>query len=318
MNPIDTILQNFGLVILDGALATELERRGADLNDPLWSARLLLEQPDLIREVHADYFRAGADCAISASYQATFPGFARRGLGVHAASELMRRSVLLACEARDEVWAEVAHTGRPLPLVAASIGPYGAFLHDGSEYRGDYTISDEDLLAFHRPRMAVLSDAGADLLALETIPSFREAQVLLRLLEEFPQTWAWVSFSARDGQHISDGTLFATCVAEVSPHPQVVAVGVNCTAPEYVADLLRTARDVTHKPLLAYPNSGEVYDPASHAWCGVTSTHDYVAFAQAWYAAGARIVGGCCRTTPHHIRAIVAWARASHQGTERV
>ncbi|EFO80949.1 homocysteine S-methyltransferase [Oscillochloris trichoides DG-6] len=318
MNPIDTILQNFGLVILDGALATELERRGADLNDPLWSARLLLEEPDLIREVHADYFRAGADCAITASYQATFPGFARRGLGHQAASELMRRSVRLACDARDAVWATLDHTRRPHPLVAASIGPYGAFLHDGSEYRGDYTISDADLLAFHRPRMAVLSDAGADLLALETIPSFREAQLLLRLLEEFPQTWAWMSFSARDGQHISDGTPFATCVAEIAQHPQVAAVGVNCTAPGYVAELLRVARDLTTKPLLAYPNSGEIYDPATHAWCGIASVGDYAAEAQKWYAEGASILGGCCRTTPDHIRAIAAWARAAHQGAERV
>ncbi|NTV63562.1 MAG: homocysteine S-methyltransferase [Oscillochloris sp.] len=311
MNPIDTILQSYPILILDGALATELERRGCDLNDPLWSARMLLEQPDMIRQVHADYFAAGADCAITASYQATFPGFARRGLGVQAATELMRRSVRLASEARDAFWAvEANRAGRPRPIVAASIGPYGAFLHDGSEYRGDYGISEAELIAFHRPRMAVMADSGADLLAVETIPCLKEALAITHLLEEFPQISAWVSFSARDSEYISHGESFAACAAQIGRHPQVVAIGINCTPPQFVPDLISAARAVTDIPLIAYPNSGEVYQPESHSWAGVSECEGYGLQARTWYEAGARVIGGCCRTTPEHIRAIAAWARS--------
>jgi homocysteine S-methyltransferase len=305
MNPINTILHSYPLIILDGALATELERRGCDLNDPLWSARMLLEQPDLIRQVHVDYFAAGADCAITASYQATFPGFARRGLGARAASELMRRSVRLASEARDAFWADEANrAGRPRPIVAASIGPYGAFLHDGSEYRGGYSLSEAELVAFHRPRMAVLAESGADILAVETIPCLKEAVAITRLLEEFPQITAWVSFSARDAAHISSGESFAACAELIGRHPQVAAVGVNCTPPQFITDLIAAARTVTDKPLLAYPNSGEIYQVEDGSWSGESECATYATLARLWYEAGARIIGGCCRTTPEHIREI--------------
>ncbi|MBX0329163.1 homocysteine S-methyltransferase, partial [Oscillochloris sp. ZM17-4] len=289
MNPIATILQSHRAIILDGALATELERRECDLNDPLWSARVLLESPSLIRQVHADYFAAGADCAITASYQATFPGFARRGLGAQAAADLMRRSVRIAAEARDAFWADEANrAGRPRPIVAASVGPYGAFLHDGSEYRGDYGLSEEELIAFHRPRMAVLAGAGADILAVETIPCLSEAVAITRLLEEFPDTMAWVSFSAKDAAHICHGEPFAECAALIGAHPQVAAVGVNCTPPQFVAELIAAARAVTDTPLLAYPNSGEVYSAENNSWSGVSECAAYGALAREWYEAGAR------------------------------
>ncbi|NTU80972.1 MAG: homocysteine S-methyltransferase [Chloroflexales bacterium] len=310
MNPIETILQAFPAIILDGAMATELERRGCDLRDPLWSAKVLLEAPELIRQVHADYFAAGADVAITASYQASFEGFARRGLGPDEAAALMARSVRLAAEARDDLWADpAARAGRPRPLVAASVGPYGAVLHDGSEYRGDYGLSEEDLVAFHRPRMAVLAAAGADLLACETIPCLAEARAIARLLPEFPGVWAWVSFSARDGAHISHGEPMAACAALLDAHPQVAAVGVNCTAPEHIAGLIAAARGATTKPIVVYPNSGEVYRAADGSWGGEGSCAAFAEQARAWRAAGARLIGGCCRTTPEHIRALAAWAR---------
>ncbi|MEI7772417.1 MAG: homocysteine S-methyltransferase [Chloroflexales bacterium] len=307
MNPINTILQRYPAVILDGAMATELERRGCDLDDPLWSARVLLDNPDLIRQVHADYYAAGADCAISASYQATFQGFARRGLGTEAAANLMRRAVRLAIEARDAFWAETANrAGRPRPIVAASVGPYGAFLHDGSEYRGGYGVSEAELIEFHRPRMAVLAEAGPDILAVETIPCLVEAVAVTRLLEEFPGTTAWVSFSARDGAHISSGESLAACAALLGRHPQVAAVGVNCTPPQFVPDLVAAARAVTDTPIVVYPNSGEVYHVDGKRWSGESECAAYGAQARAWYAAGARIIGGCCRTGPDHIREIAA------------
>jgi homocysteine S-methyltransferase len=315
MNPIAAILQAHPVVILDGALATELERRGADLHDSLWSAKMLLEAPELIRAVHLDYFLAGADCAITASYQATVAGFASRGLSEAEALGLIQRSVQLAVEARDTFWADTTHrVGRPRPFVAASVGPYGAFLADGSEYQGDYGLSEAALIDFHRPRLAALVAAGADMLACETIPCLLEARALVRLLAEFPEVSAWMSFSARDEQHICHGERLADCVAFLDDYPQVAAIGVNCTAPTFIPALIRAARSATSKPILVYPNSGEVYDAATYSWHGETSSDAFGEQSQQWHAAGAQIIGGCCRTTPAHIRALADWARTTADG----
>lgn len=304
-NPLQPFLDQFGVVILDGALATELERRGADLHDPLWSAKLLLESPDLIQQVHYDYFRAGADVATSASYQATFEGFADRGLTAVQAEDLMRLSVRLAQAARDQFWADPSHrTGRLRPLVAASIGPYGAYLHDGSEYRGDYGLSVTELMNFHRPRLAVLAESGADLLACETIPCQVEAEALLRLLAQFPQSLAWVSFSCRDGQSVWHGESLSDCIAFCNQSAQVVAVGVNCTAPRHITALLKKGAAVAQTPLLVYPNSGETWDAQRHCWISDTGTTDFRPLVQTWYNLGMRLSGGCCRTTPPTIAQI--------------
>jgi homocysteine S-methyltransferase len=311
-DPISKMLETQAVVVLDGALATELERRGCDLNDPLWSARVLLKRPDLIRAVHADYFEAGADCATTASYQATFEGFAQRGLDAHQAAELMRLSVRLACEARDAFWASSSNQiNRSRPFVAASVGPYGAFLADGSEYRGDYGLTETELMDFHRPRLSVLAESGADLLACETIPCLLEAKALLRLFEdEFPSVSAWFSFSAKDGTYTNHGEPITECAALLGTHPQVAAIGVNCTAPEFVGELVHHARAATDKPILAYPNSGETYDATNKHWHGESSCATFTARALGWYANGARVIGGCCRTTPDHIRDLAQTLRA--------
>jgi homocysteine S-methyltransferase len=299
-------------LILDGALATELERHGADLRDPLWSAKLLIERPSLIRAVHLEYFLAGADLATTASYQASFEGFAKRGIDAADAAQLMRESVALAVAARDECWADpLIRSNRLRPLVAASVGPYGAMLGDGSEYRGDYALDEAALMNFHRPRLRVLAESGADLIACETIPCLREAVALARLLEEIPQLTAWISFSCRDGTHTSAGEDIADCVARLNEFAQVTTVGVNCTKPEYVVPLLTQMRPHTGKPLLCYPNSGERYDAQTKQWCaGSGGTVSVAAGAQAWVHAGARLIGGCCRTTPADIRALKAWSAA--------
>jgi homocysteine S-methyltransferase len=311
VNPLTPILQHHPIILLDGALATELEQRGCDLRDPLWSAKVLLEAPDLIRQVHLDYFLAGADGAITASYQATVAGFMRRGLSSIEAIALIQRSVRLAMEARDAFWADsTLHAGRPRPFVAASVGPYGAFLADGSEYRGDYGLSEANLIEFHRPRLAALLAAGADILAGETLPCLAEAQALVHLLAEFPDASAWISFSARDGAHTCHGERLADCAAWLDAYPQVAAVGVNCSAPRYIPDLVRAIRSATQKPIVVYPNSGEIYDAAHHDWHGSSSCATFAEQAQEWHACGARIIGGCCRTTPNHIRALAAWARS--------
>lgn len=310
-DPIAEFLSERPLLILDGALATELERRGADLRDPLWSAKLLIDRPELIRAVHVDYFRAGADVATTATYQASFEGFAARGIDTDGAARLMRDAVDIARSARDSFWAdEAARAGRSRPLVAASVGPYGATSGDGAEYRGRYAVSDAGLADFHRPRLAVLAGSGADLLACETIPSLREALVLAELLQHFPDAAAWISFSCKDDRHTCEGQDIGEAASIVGEFPQVVAIGVNCTAPAHILPLLRRMRERTSKPLLVYPNSGEHYDARSKSWAGHGATTRFAAQACEWHEAGARVIGGCCRTTPQDIREIKAWSNA--------
>jgi homocysteine S-methyltransferase len=303
MNPIAPFLEQQGVVILDGALATELERRGADLRDPLWSAKLLLENPELIRQVHCDYFAAGADVATTASYQATIPGLLKRGLNHEQAAGVLRLSVRLAQQARDAFWL-IPRPARLAPLVAASIGCYGAGLHDGAEYRGDYGLSVQQLIDWHRPRLEILADSGADLLACETIPCLAEGAALVKLLCEFPRISAWLSFSCKDAHTLCHGEPFAQAVALANDAPNIVAVGVNCTAPRHVEGLLAAASAVTQKPLVAYPNSGETWDALQHCWQGTTAEPDWRSCVLRWRDAGARLIGGCCRTTPESIRQI--------------
>lgn len=296
-----------GAVVLDGAFATELERRGADLRDPLWSARIVLEQPSLIRAVHDDYFAAGADVAITATYQATFEGLKARGLEAASAAAMMRDAVQIALDSRDAHWSvHSSGTTAVKPLVAASVGPYGAFLADGSEYVGNYSLDENALVKWHRPRFAVLSASGADLLACETIPCGAEARALLRLLNEHRESRAWITFAARDGTHIVNGERFADLARECGAHPQVVAVGINCTAPQHVASLIREARAATNATIVVYPNSGETYDAASHGWLPSDECVPFAGEAERWLDAGATIVGGCCRTTPDDVRALRA------------
>jgi len=310
LNPIASILDHYPVLVIDGALATELERRGCDLKDDLWSAKILLEQPEMIKQVHYDYFKAGADCAITASYQATIEGFSKRGLDEQEALALIQKSVRLAVEARDEFWSEPTNRrGRSKPFVAASVGPYGAFLADGSEYRGNYGLSETELIDFHRPRMKVLIEAGADLLACETIPCLIEAQGLVKLLDEFHTIQAWISFSCRDETHDNEGQRLEDCVRLVETSQFVAGVGVNCTSPRYIQSLIAEARKATDKPVLVYPNSGETYDAAKNGWDGQPVYESFSEEAKGWYKAGARLIGGCCRTTPEDIRGIASWAR---------
>ncbi|MEV0312635.1 homocysteine S-methyltransferase [Nonomuraea fuscirosea] len=282
-------------LVLDGGLATQLERLGADLRDELWSARLLLEEPELIRRVHADYFAAGADVATTASYQASLPGFARRGLDAAEAARLLRLSVELAGQARDEA-------GRG--LVAASVGPYGAYLANGAEYTGDYDLDEDGLYAWHLPRWEILAAAGADLLACETIPSYPEARALDRLLRSTPEVKAWVSFSCRDGERLNDGTPIRRAAALFMGNPQVVAVGANCTAPRHLPGLISCLSGGL--PVVVYPNSGETWDAAGRRWLGLADPVEFGVAAVEWQRAGASLIGGCCRTTPEYIAQIRA------------
>jgi homocysteine S-methyltransferase len=285
-------------LLLDGGLATQLEAQGCDIGNDLWSASLLASDPDAIVTAHRAYLHAGAECLATASYQASREGYAKRGLSESQADDLMLLSVALAKRACRE--------SRVSAAIAASLGPYGAMLHDGSEYSGNYGVSTAVLRAFHEPRLALFDNADVDVLALETIPSIEEAEVLSELLRDC-QTPAWVSFSCRDGKHISDGTPVATAAGLFADHPAVVAVGINCTPPQFALQLLGELQlAVPEKALLVYPNSGEIYNVDDNSWTGTVTPGDCANAARAWIEAGATIVGGCCRMGPDHIRAMAA------------
>jgi homocysteine S-methyltransferase len=277
-------------LIGDGGLATELEARGHDLSDPLWSARLLADAPRDIAAVHAAYFRAGADIATTASYQASLEGFAAHGIGRDQSVALLRRSVELATAARDEVGGG---------LVAASVGPYGAALADGSEYRGRYGLSVAALTRWHRPRLEILAAAGADVLALETVPDADEAEALVELVRAVDVP-AWLSYTI-EGTRTRAGQPLAEAFAVAAGVDQIVAVGVNCCSPDDVLPAIKAASAIG-KPIIVYPNSGERWEGG--AWTGASRFSG--GLARQWITAGARIVGGCCRVGPADIAAVAA------------
>lgn len=302
-SPIEPFIEKYGMLLLDGGLATELEKQGFDLSTKLWSAQILLENPEAIKNVHLSYLEAGANCIISASYQASIKGFIEYGLSEGEAITLLQKSVTLAIEARDEFME--GKESELLPLVAASIGPYGAVLADGAEYRGDYAISKSELLEFHKQRWEILAASPADLLAIETIPSFREAEVILELLQQTPDLFAWVSFSCKDGEHISDGTPIKECVSLFNECDGVVAVGVNCTPPRYISSLIEHIRaGAPDKHIVVYPNSGELYNGENRTWSGSSEPLECGKDAGEWYKKGAKLIGGCCRMGPEHMKAM--------------
>lgn len=297
-------LDQQGFLVLDGGLATELEYLGLDLTDPLWSAKVLLENPKAITKVHQSYLEAGADMIISASYQASYPGLARRGLSRPAIDRLLQKSVFLARAARDQYVISKQGEDRIRPLVAASVGPYGAFLADGSEYTGNYGVDRATLRAFHAPRVAELIKAEPDLLAFETLPCLEEAEVLLELLQDYPKQEAYLSFSCRDGRHLSSGELFRDGVLLANRYRQVQAVGINCTAPQWITPLLRSVQDLTHLPFIVYPNRGEAWDAIQKCWIPGSAGAALQDLVLAWHPLGAKLVGGCCRVRPADIQAI--------------
>jgi len=304
--PLTPFLKQQGFVILDGGLATELENRGHNLNNKLWSASILISHPEEIRDVHLSYLNAGADCITTASYQSTIPGLLEAGVPQQKARSLILKAVDMALEAREIFWENDKEDGtRIYPLVAASIGPYGAYLADGSEYHGNYGIQRAAQKAFHESRWEIIADSKADLFACETIPSYDEAVILLDLLKSTPDKYAWMSFSCKDEKHISDGTPIAECVDLFNGIDQVVAVGINCTAPKHISSLLSEIVNRGFiKPIVVYPNSGEIYNSSQKTWEGQPDILQFGTACIDWYKEGATLIGGCCRTGPEHIMAI--------------
>ena len=278
---------------IDGGLSGELEKRGHDLSDKLWSARLLRDAPAAIAQVHQDYVNSGGGVLITASYQASRMGFMATGMTADQADDLMRLSISLAkdvaAKAPEKVW------------VAASVGPYGAVLGGGQEYVGNYGVAHIDLVKFHRERIAVLASANPDLFACETIPDLDEVRALVEVLADYPDIPAWITMSAQDGNSTCAGQGIGHLAELVSKTPSVVAVGVNCTKPEFVTSLLRQLATKTSLPLVVYPNAGRVWDGLNMCWIG--EGHDKLPkqIVSEWVKAGAKLIGGCCGLGPDAI-----------------
>lgn len=301
------------IVVLDGGLATELETRGCDLFDPLWSGKVLLETPGLIQEVEEAYLQSGARCIITASYQVTPQSLMEhRSLSEEAAVALVEESVRIAQRARAEY--QVRHPEAGPIFIAGSVGPYGAYLSDGSEYRGDYVRSADEFKAFHRPRIAALLRAGADVLAIETQPNAAEVRAIVSLLqEEHPTCRAWVAFTTSrtaPADAVSDGTTWADILPLLEAAPQVIAVGANCIPMAEASATLAKLQALTKMPLVVYTNAGELYDPVTKTWQPITrgdgTTLSLAALAREWAGFGARLIGGCCRTGPADIEGAVS------------
>jgi homocysteine S-methyltransferase len=302
----DEILR--GIRVLDGGMASELEYLGANIDGPLWSAHVLEDVPEKVIAVHRAYIEAGADCILTASYQVSRMGYAEIGLAPERADAALLRAVELARTA-------AAEFPQKRVVVAASLGPYGAALHNGAEYHGNYSCSFGELVKFHRERIEVLAGAtdsqSPDLLAFETLPSLEEAEAIGEALSAWPELAAWFSFTCKDGQHVAHGELLSDCAAAVARFPQTIAFGVNCTQPALMPSLIAELRKATDKPIVVYPNSGEGWDATARHWTGSSDAAKFGAKAEKWFAEGAQIVGGCCRTRPAHIRQVAEAAGRS-------
>ncbi len=296
--------------ILDGALATELERRGADINHPLWSAKLLYENPALIRQVHLAYLDAGADIITTATYQASLQGFLNQGFSQSEAFSLMRSSTLLALEARTK-WLETHPEAYDTPpWVAISMGTYGASLADGSEYHGRFGVPFQVIREYHLQKLEILLPAGGDMLLFETIPCLLEIEAIVDILPNVPDLPVAVSMTCANAQHLRSGEPVAEAIHLLNACPHVNVLSYNCTHPRHIEGLLQFTRDCTEKILMVYPNSGEGWDPIRKTWIDRPTRKSIAHYAPLWLKAGASIIGGCCRTTPEDIAALAQLRRS--------
>lgn len=304
MSTIKELLKEKNLLVIDGSFASELEKGGLNLCDSLWSAKALYENQKLVKKVHENYFESGADIVITGSYQAHIQGFLNKGFTHEKAIELLKLSVKLAKAAKEKYLTK--NKGRKL-AVAASVGPYGAYLADGSEYKGNYKLKVKELEEFHEEKFCVLASEQPDFFAFETIPSIDEAQAYVNLLKKYENISGWFTFSCKDEKHICEGVEIKECVKLIDKIPQVEAVGVNCTRPEYIESLIKEIKKATDKAVAVYPNTGENYDPKTKTWSG--SPVDFTKYAKKWYESGAKLIGGCCRTSPKEIKEIYEFSK---------
>jgi len=295
-NPFAPWLHAGRTLILDGGLGTELERRGHHNLGRLWSSALVETNPAALRGVHHDFLEAGADVIATATYQAAIPTLIECGHDEQSAAHLLRDAVQLAIDERD--------ASAPTALVAASIGPFGAHLADGSEYTGAYTHSEDELHAFQVERWHILADSAADILACETIPSISDVRAFARLLRETPDRWAWISLMCRDATHLADGTSLSEVFALLNDIPNLIAVGANCIPPAIAPAVMDTFRSSTSLPLMVYPNASNAWKMEMGRPLDELTVTEFAAESKLWQSHDAQIIGGCCKTTPEHVRAL--------------
>ena len=305
MNKIKKILSGYPFIILDGGFATELEKKGFNLNDRLWSAKIIADNPGAIKDVHLSYLNAGADCIITSSYQATIPGFLSAGYSQKDAVRLIGDSVRIASDAIKQFRDSACDMNcRPEPFIAASAGCYGAYLANGSEYRGDYHLDLNQYKSFHKERVDILAGAGADIIAFETFPSMEEAAAVAELMDEYSDLLYWIVFTVKDSVYTSHGDNFIECIRHLQGRKNLIAAGVNCSPPQFISPILDTLDNVLKKNFTVYPNSGEHYYTDCSCWEDDPTASDYRRLAEEWYSKGALLIGGCCRTGPSDIAKI--------------
>ncbi len=305
MEKIEKILREYPFIVIDGGLATELERKGYNLNDRLWSAKIIAEDPEAIADVHLSYLLAGADCIITSSYQATVPGFMSAGYSRKEAVRLIEKSVFIARDALKKYndFPE-KNSNRPEPFFAASAGCYGAYLANGSEYRGDYHLDSNGYKSFHRERVEILAAAGADIIAFETFPSMEEAVSVAELMDEYSDLSYWIVFTIKDSISTVHGDSVGDCIKYLLGKSNLIAAGINCSPPEYVAPALEILGPSVKKKIIVYPNSGEHFYTDCSCWRDDPSASDFYQLAGEWFSRGAVFIGGCCRTGPSEVAKI--------------
>ncbi|QNQ84439.1 homocysteine S-methyltransferase [Lactobacillus sp. PV037] len=288
-------------LVLDGAMADELQRQGTDLNSKLWTAAALIDQEEKVYQAHLSYFKAGANIVITDTYQANIPAFVKAGYSQEQASEFIKKAVKIAKKARDDYEKKTGIHN----YVAGTVGPYGAYLADGNEYRGDYELSKQEYLDFHLSRLKLILSEHPDIIAIETQPKLSEVEALLDwLAQNEPKIPVYVSFTLKNKTSISDGTSLAKVAQTINKYEQVLGVGVNCVAPTLVSPALEVLNKNTSKPLIVYPNQGSSYNPEIKEWEEVKESFDFSKLTKKWYEKGARIIGGCCTTGPNEISQI--------------
>lgn len=305
MNLLKKFLEKQNALILDGALGTQMQNHGFNINDSLWSAKFLDENPDAIKLVHKEYLEAGADCIISSSYQASLEGFLEKGFNEEKATHLISSSIKIAKDTRDEFWESYKNSDRLKPLIAASIGPYGAYLANGAEYSGNYEISEEKLSSFHEKRLDTIMQMHPDIIACETIPLFSEVKILSKLLEKYEHTTSWICLSAKNENLTNAGDNIEEVISWLNTQKHIDAIGINCTAPQYISALIKKIKRISDKLIVIYPNGGSAYNPISKIWeSSLTDPEEFAKMAFLWNSLGADIIGGCCETTPKEIKKI--------------
>jgi len=314
MRIVNEILNNYPFVVLDGGMATELEKKGFNLNDHLWSAAILTDKPSAIRDVHLSFLEAGADCIITSSYQATVNGFIKKGYSQKEAADLIKLSVKLAREAVNIFLGNNPCEKRPLPFIAGSAGSYGSFLADGSEYRGDYHLEADEYIKFHKYRVDLLAEAGADIIAFETIPCLEEGFALIELMKYYPDLPYWITFTVKDDIHISNGDPFPDFFKKAEYNQNFIGCGINCSSPENTAGVMKNLAGMNIRNFVVYPNSGELYDKSCDCWRDSEEKNSFISSVEQWYKLGAKIIGGCCRTGPEEI-SFISNFRAGLMGT---